>query len=149
MNIDKCLVGSQIKKRPLTARLKCIASVICREESYGCFYFYSSRLGFVWHVWWIWMKQSGVFAGSCFLPFSEGIGEGDKKSFAWFPLLCIWVLCMEGCPKGVSVMREWVCALKLSYPFTKHIPVVIVMSVSSVSRYAISWMEIEATELHR
>ena len=43
----------------------------------------------------------------------------------------------------------WVCALKLSYPFTKHIPVVIVMSVSHVSRYAMSWMEIEATELHR
>ena len=36
--------------------------------------------------------------------------------------------------------------MKTSYPFTKHIPVVIVMSVSHVSRYAMSWMGIEATE---
>jgi len=28
------------------------------------------------------MTQSGVFAGSYFLPLSEGTGEGDKKSFA-------------------------------------------------------------------
>jgi len=40
----------------------------------------------------------------------------------------------------------WVCTLKTPYPFTKHIPVVIVMSVSHVSRYAMSWMGIEATE---
>ncbi len=39
VNIGKCFVGSQIKKWSLTARLKCIAPVICREESYGCFYF--------------------------------------------------------------------------------------------------------------
>ena len=44
---------------------------------------------------------------------------------------------------------EWVCSLKISYPFTKHIPVVIVMSVSHVSRYAMSWMGIEAAESHR
>ena len=44
---------------------------------------------------------------------------------------------------------EWVCTLKISYPFTKHIPVVIVMSVSHVSRYAMSWMEIKATKSHR
>ena len=39
--------------------------------------------------------------------------------------------------------------MKTSYPFTKYIPVVIVMSVSHVSRYAMSWMEIKATESHR
>ena len=43
----------------------------------------------------------------------------------------------------------WVCTLKTSYPFTKHIPVVIVMSVSHVSRYAMSWMGIGAAESHR
>ena len=43
----------------------------------------------------------------------------------------------------------WVCTLKISYPFIKHIPVVIVMSVSHVSRYAMSWMEIKATKSHR
>ena len=43
----------------------------------------------------------------------------------------------------------WVCTLKISYPFTKHIPVVIVMSVSHVSRYAMSWMGIGAAESHR
>ena len=63
---------------------------------------------------------------------SEETGEGDKKSLACFPLC-----------------GEWVCTLKTSYPFTKHIPVVIVMSVSHVSRYAMSWMGIEATESHR
>lgn len=36
----------------------------------------------------------------------------------------------------------WVCTLKISYPFIKHISVVIVMSVSHVSRYAMSWMGI-------
>lgn len=36
--------------------------------------------------------------------------------------------------------------MKISYPFIKYIPVVIVMSVSHVSRYAMSWMGIEATE---
>lgn len=66
------------------------------------------------------------------MPFSEETGEGDKKSFTCFPLC-----------------GEWVCTLKISYPFTKHIPVVIVMSVSHVSRYAMSWMGIEATESHR
>ena len=39
------------------------------------------------------------------MPLSEETGEGDKKSLACFPLLCTWVMCMEGCPKGVSVMR--------------------------------------------
>ena len=39
--------------------------------------------------------------------------------------------------------------MKISYPFIKYIPVVIVMSVSHVSRYAMSWMEIKATESHR
>ena len=39
--------------------------------------------------------------------------------------------------------------MKISYPFTKHIPVVIVISVSHVSRYAMSWMGIEAAESHR
>ena len=43
----------------------------------------------------------------------------------------------------------WVCTLKISYPFIKHIPVVIVMSVSHVSRYAMSWMGIKAAESHR
>ncbi len=36
--------------------------------------------------------------------------------------------------------------MKISYPFTKHIPVVIVMSVSHVSRCAMSWMGIGAAE---
>ena len=66
------------------------------------------------------------------MPFSEETGEGDKKSLACSPLY-----------------GGWVCTLKTSYPFTKHIPVVIVMSVSHVSRYAMSWMEIEAAESHR
>ncbi len=44
---------------------------------------------------------------------------------------------------------EWVCTMKISYPFIKYIPVVIVMSVSHVSRYAMSWMEIKATKSHR
>ena len=39
--------------------------------------------------------------------------------------------------------------MKISYPFTKHIPVVIVISVSHVSRYAMSWMGIGAAESHR
>ena len=51
---------------------------------------------------------------------SEETGEGDKKSLACFPFC-----------------GEWVCTMKISYPFTKHIPVVIVMSVSHVDRYAI------------
>lgn len=63
---------------------------------------------------------------------SEETGEGDKKSLACFPLC-----------------GEWVCTMKISYPFTKHIPVVIVMSVSHVSRYAMSWMGIKAAESHR
>ena len=66
------------------------------------------------------------------MPFSEETGEGDKKSLACSPLY-----------------GGWVCTLKTSYPFTKHIPVVIVMSVSHVSRYAMSWMGIKATESHR
>ena len=63
---------------------------------------------------------------------SEETGEGDKKSLACFPFC-----------------GEWVCTMKTSYPFTKHIPVVIVMSVSHVSRYAMSWMGIKAAESHR
>lgn len=63
---------------------------------------------------------------------SEETGEGGKNSLACFPLC-----------------GEWVCTLKISYPFTKHIPVVIVMSVSHVSRYAMSWMGIKAAEPHR
>lgn len=63
---------------------------------------------------------------------SEETGEGDKNPLACFPLC-----------------GEWVCTLKTSYPFIKHIPVVIVMSVSHVSRYAMSWMGIKATESHR
>ena len=34
------------------------------------------------------------------MPLSEETGEGDKKSLACFPLLCTWVLCMEGCTPG-------------------------------------------------
>lgn len=63
---------------------------------------------------------------------SEETGEGDKNPLACFPLC-----------------GEWVCTLKISYPFIKHIPVVIVMSVSHVSRYAMSWMGIKAAESHR
>ena len=66
------------------------------------------------------------------MPLSEETGEGDKKSLACFPLC-----------------GGWVCTMKTSYPFTKHIPVVIVMSVSHVSRYAMSWMGIGAAESHR
>jgi hypothetical protein len=66
------------------------------------------------------------------LRLSEETGEGDKKSLACFPFC-----------------GEWVCTMKISYPFTKHIPVVIVMSVSHVSRYAMSWMGIKAAESHR
>ena len=72
-------------------------------------------------------------------------------------------MCMGGCtpgcflfafgkftlPEGYPLCGGWVCTLKTSYPFTKHIPVVIVMSVSHVSRYAMSWMGIEAAESHR
>ena len=63
---------------------------------------------------------------------SEETGEGGKNPLACFPLC-----------------GEWVCAMKISYPFTKHIPIVIVMSVSHVSRYAMSWMGVEAAESHR
>ncbi len=66
------------------------------------------------------------------MPLSEETGEGDKNSLACFPLC-----------------GGWVCTMKTSYPFTKHIPVVIVMSVSHVSRYAMSWMGVEAAESHR
>ena len=52
-------------------------------------------------------------------------------------------------PEGYPLCGGWVCTLKTSYPFTKHIPVVIVMSVSHVSRYAMSWMGIGAAESHR
>ena len=55
----------------------------------------------------------------------------------------------RGCRRVFPLCGEWVCTLKISYPFTKHIPVVIVMSVSHVSRYAMSWMEIKATKSHR
>lgn len=48
--------------------------------------------------------------------------------------------------EGYPLCGGWVCTLKTSYPFTKHIPVVIVMSVSHVSRYAMSWMGIGAAE---
>ena len=54
-----------------------------------------------------------------------------------------------GMPEGYPLCGGWVCTLKTSYPFTKHIPVVIVMSVSHVSRYAKSWMGIGAAESHR
>ena len=66
------------------------------------------------------------------MPLSEETGEGDRKSLACF-----------------SLCDERVCTLKIPYPFTKHIPVVIVMSVSHVSRYAMSWMGIKAAESHR
>ena len=49
--------------------------------------------------------EKNLKSGSYFLPLSEETGEGDKKSSACFPLLCTWVLCMEGCPNGISVMR--------------------------------------------
>ncbi len=39
--------------------------------------------------------------------------------------------------------------MKISYPFIKYIPVAIVMSVSHVSGYAMSWMGIKAAESHR
>ena len=39
--------------------------------------------------------------------------------------------------------------VKILYSFTMHIPVVIVMSVSHISRYAMSWMGIKAAEPHR
>ena len=67
------------------------------------------------------------------MPLSEETGEGDKNSFTCFLHLC----------------GEWVCTVKISYPFIKYIPVVIVMSVSHVSRYAMSWMGIGAAESHR
>ena len=67
------------------------------------------------------------------MPLSEETGEGDKNSFTCFLHLC----------------GEWVRTMKISYPFIKYIPVVIVMSVSHVSRYAMSWMEIKATKSHR
>ena len=67
-----------------------------------------------------------------FYLISEETGEGDKNSLACSPLC-----------------GEWVCTMKISYPFIKYIPVVIVMSVSHVSRYAMSWMGIEATKSHR
>ncbi len=54
-----------------------------------------------------------------------------------------------GMPEGYTLCGGWVCTLKTSYPFIKHIPVVIVMSVSHVSRYAMSWMGIKAAESHR
>ena len=65
--------------------------------------------------------EKNLKSGSYFLRLSEETGEGDKKSLACFPFC-----------------GEWVCTMKISYPFTKHIPVVIVMSVSHVSRYAMS-----------
>ena len=58
---------------------------------------------------------------------------------------CAW----RDARKVFPLCGGWVCTLKTSYPFTKHIPVVIVMSVSHVSRYAMSWMGIEAAESHR
>lgn len=67
------------------------------------------------------------------MPLSEETGEGDKNSFTCFLHLC----------------GEWVCTMKILYPFIKYIPVVIVMSVSHVSRYAMSWMGIKAAESHR
>ncbi len=53
---------------------------------------------------------------------------------------CAW----RDARKVFPLCGGWVCTLKTSYPFTKHIPVVIVMSVSHVSRYAMSWMGIGA-----
>lgn len=38
----------------------------------------------------------------------------------------------------ISPDGEWGCTLTNEYPFTKYIPAVVVMSVSHVSRYAMS-----------
>ena len=45
-------------------------------------------------------------------------------------------------------MDEWVCILKTAYPFIKHIPVVIVMSMSYFSSCARMCLAGKATRLH-
>lgn len=68
------------------------------------------------------------------------------------PVFCIYAhgfCAWRDARRVFPLCGEWVCTLKISYPFTKHIPVVIVMSVSHVSRYAMSWMGIKAAESHR
>ena len=45
-------------------------------------------------------------------------------------------------------MEEWVCTLKTAYPFIKHIPVVIVMSMSYFSNCAGMCLAGKATRFH-
>ena len=48
----------------------------------------------------------------------------------------------------LSFMDEWVCTLKTAYPFIKHIPVVIVMSMSYFSNCAGMCRAGKATRFH-
>ena len=45
-------------------------------------------------------------------------------------------------------MEKWVCILKTAYPFIKHIPVVIVMSISYFSNCAGMYLAGKATRFH-